>query len=177
MEASSASSSPSSYCGSLPGFRERLRDTPKPGTPPVPSSDPETLLTPGAARIPIEAVKGSTKDMEAYMDQLQVIVERLLPWLKDDISSSWALNPRTPSPDIALEDILEFEAAAQRNHTPELWNKVFMFWASEPEHLDEAEAAVQISSDLVHLYEIFEFGVPKLEQLDEAKTATQIPLD
>ena len=96
--------------------------------------------------------------MEAYMDQLQVIVERLLPWLKDDISSSWALNPRTPSPDIALEDILEFEAAAQRNHTPELWNKVFMFRASEPEHLNEAEAAVQISSDLVHLYEIFELN-------------------
>ncbi len=50
--------------------------------------------------------------MEAVVDQLQTVVEGLLPWLKDDISSSGSLNPRTPCPDIELEDLLEFEAAA-----------------------------------------------------------------
>ena len=71
------------------------------------------------------------------MDQLEVNVERLVPWLKDDISSSGFSNPRTPIPDIALEDILEFEAA-------------------EPEQLNESEAATQIHPDLEHLHEIFE---------------------
>ena len=53
------------------------------------------------------------------MRQLQVIGEGLLPWLEDNISSSGSSNPRTPSPDVALEEILQFEEAAQRNHTLE----------------------------------------------------------
>ena len=56
-----------------------------------------------------KAINVSPGDMEAYVDQLQYLVERLLPWLKDDISSSGSSNHRTPSPDIAQEDILEFE--------------------------------------------------------------------
>ena len=63
-----------------------LGDTPEPGTPPVLSTGPESTLTLGAARITTEVVNGSAEDMEAY--QLEVIVERLLPWLKDDVSSS-----------------------------------------------------------------------------------------
>ena len=55
-----------------------------------------------------EAVNISSGDMEIYVDQLQSRVEGLLPWLKDDIFSSGSSNPRNPSPDIALEDILEF---------------------------------------------------------------------
>ena len=90
------------------------------------------------------------------MDQLEVNVERLVPWLKDDISSSGFSNPRTPIPDIALEDILEFEAAAQRDPTLEPWNEVFEFQAPEPEQLNESEAATQIHPDLEHLHEIFE---------------------
>ena len=90
------------------------------------------------------------------MDQLEVNVERLVPWLKDDISSSGFSNPRTPIPDIALEDILEFEAAAQRDPTLEPWNEVFEFQAPEPEQLNESEAATQIHPDLEHLHEIIE---------------------
>ena len=61
------------------------------------------------------------------MRQLQVIGEGLLPWLEDNISSSGSSNPRTPSPDVALEEILQFEEAAKRNHTLELWKEVFEF--------------------------------------------------
>lgn len=86
-------------------LEELLRDTPEPGTPLVPPPDLESPLTPGAARITLEAANESAEDMEAVVDQLQVIVERLLPWLKDDISSSRSSYPRTPSPDIGLEDI------------------------------------------------------------------------
>ncbi len=68
------------------------------------------------------------------MDQLQVIIVRLIPWLKGDISSSGSLN--------------------QRNHTPEPWNEVFEFPAS------------QICLYMKHLNEIIESRVPKLEQLD-----------
>ena len=67
-------------------LEELLRDTPEPGTPPVTSPGPESPSTPGAARITTEIVNGSAEDMEAY--QQEVIVEGLLPWLKDDISSS-----------------------------------------------------------------------------------------
>ena len=94
-----------------------------------------------------EARSSSYLDMEAYVDQLRSLVESLLPWLKADVSSSGSSNPRTPSPDIALEDILEFEAAAQRNHTPEPCNEVFKFRVPEPEQLNESQAATQISPD------------------------------
>ena len=77
-------------------------------------------------------------------DQLQTIVEGLLPWLKDDISSSGSSKPRTPSPEIELEDLLEFNAAAQRDPTPELLNEVFNFRDPKPEQLNEAEEAAQI---------------------------------
>jgi len=45
-------------------LEELLSDTPKPGTPPVPSPGPESTLTPGAARITTEVVNGSAEDME-----------------------------------------------------------------------------------------------------------------
>ena len=44
---------------------------------------------------------------------VEAVVEGLLPWLKEDISSSESYNPRTPSPDIEVEEIFEFEEAAQ----------------------------------------------------------------
>ena len=59
----------------------------------------------------------------------------------DDSSSSGSLNPRTPSPDIALEDILEFEEAAQRDPTPEPGNEVFENQIPEPKQLNEAYIA------------------------------------
>ena len=66
---------------------------------------------------------------------MQTIVEGLLlPWLKDDLSSSGSSKPRTPSPDIEL-------AAAQRDPTPELLNEVFKFRDPKPEQLNEAEEA------------------------------------
>jgi len=51
-------------------LEELLRDKPKPGTPPVSSP---------AARITTEAANESAEDVEAYVDQLQVIAKRLLP--------------------------------------------------------------------------------------------------
>ena len=101
-----------------------LRNTPEPGTPLVHSPTPKRTLTPGAARIPIEAAKKPAEDMDAVVDRLQVVVKGLLPWLKDDISSSESSNPRTPSPDIELEDIFEFEEAAQKYPDPEQLNEI-----------------------------------------------------
>ena len=72
---------------------------------------------------------------------------------------------------------MEFQAAAQRNHTPEPCNEVFEFRVPKPEHLDEAESATQINPDLEHPNEKFKCGVPEPEQLDEAKADTQIKLD
>ena len=43
---------------------------------------------------------------------MEADAERLLPWLKDDISSSESSNPRISSPDIELGQIFEFEQAA-----------------------------------------------------------------
>ena len=51
-------------------------------------------------------------NVEAVVERLQAVVQGLLLWLKDDISSSESSNPRTPSPDIGLGDIIEFEEAA-----------------------------------------------------------------
>ena len=97
-------------------------------------------LTQGASGIPIEAVNGSAEYMEDYVDQLKVIIVRLLPWLKGDISSSGSSN--------------------QRNHTPEPWNEEFEFQAPESEQLDEAETATQIRLDLKHLNEIIDSRFP-----------------
>ena len=124
---------------------ELLRDTPESGISPVPSPDPETPLTPGAARTTTEA---------GYCWRTATLAE----------GSS---NPRTPSPDIELEDILEFKAAAQRDPTPEPRSEVFEFRAPEPEQLNEAEVAAQIRPDHEHLNEIFEFRVPEPAQQDE----------
>ena len=72
------------------------------------------------------------------MDQLLVIIEGLLPWLKDDTSSSGSSNPRTSSPNIELKNLLEFEAAAQRDPTPELSNEVIR---PDLEHLNEISSS------------------------------------
>jgi len=47
--------------------------------------------------------------MEDVADELQAIAEELLPWLKDGIFSSESCTPRTPSPDIELENLSESE--------------------------------------------------------------------
>ena len=49
------------------------------------------------------------EDMEDVVDELQAIAEELLPWLKDGIFSSESCTPRTPSPDIELENLSESE--------------------------------------------------------------------
>ena len=103
-------------------LEELLRDTTEPSTPPDQSPTPESPLTPGAARITEGASYGTTEDMEAVVDELQVLVEERLPWLKDDISSSETSTPRTPSPDIELGDLSKSEEP-----TPELSDEVFRF--------------------------------------------------
>ena len=86
-------------------LEELLRDSPEPDTPPVRSPTTESPLTPRAARVNPGAVEEPAISLDAVVDQLQTVVERLLPWLKDDISSSDSSNPRTPSPDRAKGDI------------------------------------------------------------------------
>ena len=114
-----------------PELEEFLSNTPEPDTPSVRSP------TLGAARIPVEAANEPIENMEAVVDRLQAIVEELLPWLKDDLSSSVSSNPRTSSPDIELEDISEFEEAAQRDPDPGQLNEIFEFRDPEPEQLNE----------------------------------------
>jgi C4-type Zn-finger protein len=47
-------------------------------------------------------------NVEGVVERLQAVVEGLLPWLKDDVSSSESSNFRTPSSDIELEEMLQF---------------------------------------------------------------------
>ena len=54
---------------------------------------------------------------------MEAVVERLLPWLKHDIYSSDSSNPRTPSPEIELGEIFEFEV---ENETP----KIVLYFSS-----------------------------------------------
>ena len=44
---------------------------------------------------------------------MEAVVKGLLPWLKDDTSSSESSYTRNPSPDIELGEIFQFEEAAQ----------------------------------------------------------------
>ena len=106
---------------------ELLRDTLEPGTSPVQSLTSDYPLTAGADRITEKAFYETAEDMEDVVDELQALVEERLPWLKDDISSSESSNPRTPSPDIKLEDISASEEAAWGDPTPKLLNEAFEF--------------------------------------------------
>ena len=114
-------------------LEELLRDTLEPGTPPVQS------LARGAARITGEAAYETTGDLEAVVDELQAWVEKQLPWLKDDISSSETSNPRTTGPDIELEDFSESEEAALEDIVPELHNGLFRFRDPEPVQLNGSD--------------------------------------
>ena len=102
--------------------------------------------------------------MGAVVDELQAWVEERLPRLKDNISSSETSNPRTPSPDIELEDLSESEEAALENPTPELLNEVFRFRDPKPVHLDDidkAEEAAQGHPGRELLNESFTFREPE----------------
>ena len=57
-------------------------------------------------------------NVEAVVERLQAVVEGLLLWLKDDVSSSESSNPKTPSSDIELGEIIEFGEAAQIDPEP-----------------------------------------------------------
>ena len=107
------------------------------------------------------------QDLKAVVDQLQTVVEGLLPWMKDDFSSSGSSNPRTPTPDVELEEILECEANAQRSPTLEPMSEIFEFREPEQEQLDEDEEAAYLCPDLERLNEIFEFRDPEPEKLNE----------
>ena len=63
--------------------------------------DSQDLMRPGEAP--------ALEDMEDVADELQAIAEELLPWLKDGIFSSESCTPRTPNPDIELENLSESE--------------------------------------------------------------------
>ena len=54
---------------------------------------------------------------------MEAVVERLLPWLKDDMFSSESSDPRTPcSPEIEQGEIFEFKKAAEIDPEPEQLN-------------------------------------------------------
>ena len=149
-------------------LKELLRDTPEPGTPPVQSLVPGPSSTLGAARITGEAAYKTTGDLKAVVDELQAWVEKQLPWLKDDISSSETSNPRTTSPDIELEDFSESEEAALEDIVPELHNGLFRFRDPEPVQLngsDEDAATTQGHPGQAIQKENFMFREP--EQLTE----------
>ena len=101
-----------------PEIEDLLRDTTESCNSPVCSPTPERPLTPRAAKITVEAANKQVVNARA-------VVERLLPWLKDGISSSESSNTRTPSPDIELGDIFEFEEAAQIDLEPKQLNEIF----------------------------------------------------
>ncbi len=107
--------------------------------------------------------------MEA-VDRLQAVVEGLLLWLKENISSSESSNPRTISPNIELEDIFKFEDAAHWDPDPKQLNEIFEFRDPEPEQLNkmfEFEEAAQIDSDQEQMNKVFKFRDPKPKQLNE----------
>ena len=107
-------------------------------TPPVPSPTPESPLSPGAARILVEAANESEENMEAVVDRFRAVVDRFKAVVDRfkavvdrfkavvDIFSSDSSDPRTPSPAIELEDLLEFEEAAQRHPDPVHLNKIIL---------------------------------------------------
>ena len=104
------------------------------------------------------------------MDELQAWVEERLPWLKDDLSSSETSNPRTPSPDIELEDLSESEEAAPGDIVPELHNGLFRFIDPEPVQLDESdEAAVTTQRHPGQELQNENFRFRELEQLTEER--------
>ena len=123
-------------------------------------------LTPRAARITVAAAN-------------KLVVERLLPWLKDGISSSESSNPRTSSPDIELGEILKFQEAFQIDPESKQLNETFEFQGAaqidpEPEQLNkifEFDEAAQIDPEPEQLNKIFEFEEaaqidPEPEQLN-----------
>ena len=70
-----------------PELEELPRDTPKPGTPPVRSPTPERPLTPGAARIKVEASMNQQRIWKLLLIDCKLL-------LRDYSSDS--SNPRTP---------------------------------------------------------------------------------
>ena len=86
-------------------------------------------MTPGAAEITGEAAKKPTVNAEA-------VEEELMPWLKNDISSSEPSNPGTPSQGIELGEIIKPEEAAQMDPEPE---QLFHFHDVQEVH-DEVDA-------------------------------------
>ena len=67
---------------------------------------------------------------------MEAVEEELMPWLKDDISSSEPSNPGTPSLDIELGEIIKPEKAAQMDPEPE---QLFHFHDVQEVH-DEVDA-------------------------------------
>ena len=92
--------------------------------------------------------------------------------MKDDISPSESSNPRTPSPDIELDvnsslrkllnEIFEYEKAAQMNPEPEQPNEIFKFRDPKPEQLNkmfEVEEAARIDPEQEQLITVFQFYI------------------
>jgi hypothetical protein len=124
-------------------------------------SNSRKTLNSGAARITVEAANEPAVNVESVVYTFLAVVERLLPWLKDDISSSESSNSRTPSPDIELVEIFEFEEAARRDPEPKQLNEII-----------EVEEAAQIVPESEQLYKTFGFEEavrrdPDSEQLNE----------
>ena len=102
-------------------------------------------------------------------DALQEILKDMLPWLKDDISSSEAPTPRFPSQDIALEDLSGPEEAAPNKPNPELLNEESESRDPEPvsEEMQGAEEAAQRPPNLEQLPAILQERESYEKQLNE----------
>ena len=93
----------------------------------------------------------------------------MLPCLKDYISSSEASTPRTPSQDVALEDLSDPEEAAPNNPNLELLNEESESRYPElvSEELQGMNEAVQKPHNLEHLQVTPQYWESYEEQLNE----------
>ena len=76
---------------------ELLRDSSEPWTPPTQPTPPDYPHLPGIVWTAEQLVYAAGRDKKRLIDALQEILENMLTWLKDDISSSEASAPRTSS--------------------------------------------------------------------------------
>jgi len=78
-------------------LEELLKDAPELWTPPTQPTPPDYPYLPGVVLTAEQLVYAAGRDKKRLIDALQEILEDMLTWLKDDISSSEASAPRTSS--------------------------------------------------------------------------------
>ena len=153
----------------IQNWEELLRESPKPWTPPTQPPPPDYPNLPGVVRTADQLEYAAGRVKKILRDALQKIVKDMLPCLKDYISSSEASTPRTPSQDVALEDLSDPEEAAPNNPNLELLNEESESRYPElvSEELQGMNEAVQKPHNLEHLQVTPQYWESYEEQLNE----------